>query len=139
MWDANFESPYEADRAYRFDVRTVAHARELAGMLYPDAPPLTAWVTIQCEYGECRRLLLIRENAAASIEQGRALVADPRELRGGWYQGLYRGQLRDICQWHYEVDPKTGRPQKVGTAAAKKRAAETAPPGGDQLDLFGAL
>ncbi|MEQ4724715.1 hypothetical protein [Nonomuraea sp. B19D2] len=132
-------SPYaEGVTSYRYDVRTVAHARELAAALHPDAPPLDALVVVDCEYGECGRRLLISDSQADSIERGREVAAG-NWLRGGWYQGLYRGRLADICQWHYEVDPGTNRSYKVGTLAAKKREAEMAPVGGDQLDLFGGV
>ncbi|MFF0770912.1 hypothetical protein ACFYUK_18650 [Nonomuraea wenchangensis] len=133
------KSPYAEDAAsYPFAVRTVAHARELASALHPEAPTLDALVVIDCEYSSCGRQLLISESQADSIERGRELAA-ANWLRGGWYQGLYRGRMADICQWHYEVDQETGRPQPVGTLGARKKEAETAPVGGDQLDLFGVL
>jgi hypothetical protein len=134
------KSPYtEGASSYRFDVRTVAHARELAASLYSDAPTLDALVVVDCEYGACGRRLMISESQADSIERGREVAADPRSMHGGWYQGLYRGRLADICQCHYEVDPDTNMSQKVGTLAAKKRDTETAPFGGDQLNLFGGV
>lgn len=139
LYDAQVDSPYDAKERYPFSVRTVAHARTLAAALHPTAPPLTALVVIDCEYGECRRRRLIPEKHADTIERGRELTGDPRAFHGGWYQGLYRGRMSDICQWHYEVDPDTGMSQPVGTQAAKRRAAEAAPVGGDQLDLFGSV
>ncbi|GAA1768584.1 hypothetical protein [Nonomuraea bangladeshensis] len=131
-------NPYTTDRSYRFEVRTVAHAREMAAALYPAAPELVALVVIDCEYTSCGRRLLFSEEQADSIERGRELAFHPTAFFGGWYRGLYRGRLADICQWHYEVDPETNLSQKVGTTAAARKAAEMAPIGGDQLDLFGA-
>ncbi|MDP9843305.1 hypothetical protein [Streptosporangium lutulentum] len=141
LYDAAVKSPYDAapEARFLFDVRTVAHARELAAAMHPDAPPLAALVVTRCEYGTCGRTSMISEEHAPTIERARELLADERAFHGGWYQALYQGRLADICQWHYEVDRETNMSQPVGTEAAKRRAAEAAPVGGDQLDLFGSM
>ncbi|PRX66178.1 hypothetical protein B0I32_106314 [Nonomuraea fuscirosea] len=134
------KSPWADDtKMYRFEVRTVAHARELVATLHPDAPELDAMVVLACEYTNCMTMLLIAEEAADSVERGREIAYHPTALRGGWYSAVYKGRRADICQMHFEVDPGTHRPQPVGTMAAVRKAAEEAPVGGDQLDLFGSL
>ncbi|MEU4406258.1 hypothetical protein AB0F88_17185 [Streptosporangium sp. NPDC023963] len=136
LYDAKDDSPYDSEgKTYRFEVPSVARAREMVAALYPAAPPLAARVVLDCEYGECRRRDLIPEKYADTVERVRELMGDPRAFRGGWYQGLYRGRMSDICQLHYEICPDTGMTQPVGTQAAKRQAAEVST-GGGQLDLF---
>lgn len=123
--------------SYRFDAaRTVVEAHAMLAELYPDAPEVEAHLVIECDYKGCWNQLSVSERQLDSIDALKAIAFHPTHFFGGWYQGLYRGKLRDICQWHYEVDPASNRPLPVGTLAARRRAEQEKPLGGDQLDLF---
>src|SRR5690606_6819276 len=101
LYDQGSDSPYAAEISHRFEVRTVAHARELAALLSPDAPELAASVVVECEYTTCGRRLMISEEHAPTVDAARETAYDPRAFHGGWYRALYRGRQADICQWHY--------------------------------------
>lgn len=85
------DSPY----FWHFDVDSVAKALSIARTSYPDAPPLTAEMIIDCESGGCMTRLHIRR--AVTVAEARALAAG----HSGWFTlPKPGGGVKDCCQFH---------------------------------------
>ncbi|MEU7911365.1 hypothetical protein [Microbispora bryophytorum] len=97
-------------KSWRFDVDTVADARQVADDVYPGSPPLYPWVVLECDRPQCQTKLIFQQGNVATVADAR-----DRATRGaGWLTEDQRGQVLDICPRHGEPQPARHRPTPNG-------------------------